>query len=434
MKRGLRAAAVILLLTFLLFSPVGRVQGKLTVTPDTLNNKLNVLTDNLTFYHWLGPPAPQSYINPTFAWSDNNQPSILYVVDLLGLSEFREPNSTHNDYAFQRNETFRNGTFSWVGNEGWTIKNSTITKGGVTSTHLNLTLDTVSSSRASNFTYLAQNLTLGLTIYGTDASDRKFFGNSYSVAQSRADVFFNITQWKWAANSSLNNLALMFGIYALNLTVIQRLGFRLADYIVPDYNFISPEELKARWAPFDPTAFLLTGINLTGTLGATTLGYFASLTRNETGVSPPIYEHRLNYTLPKANSTTTLPFIRLQFASGNTILPGYFSLPGFAVGLDSSGNKKGSLNVTTSYISTGNYVRLFLGYPYFSTDQLRHFFSFGVDDKFLPAEPTPAGVYIVLPTLPLQQALIIGGIAVVSIVIALFSTRTVRRAGLESRK
>ncbi len=422
MNRGLRTAAGMLLVAILLLSQAGRVQGTITVTADIPNHKINFATNNLTFYFWYGPPQKLVYINPTFAWLDNKQPSVLYVVDLLGLFQF---NSTQTDNAFQRNETARNGTFSWIGNEAWSAKNITYST-PINYNYLTLTLNTT-NQRASNFNYLPGNVTLGLTNYGGDPTNQKFYQYNYGISQARSDVFFNMTRWKWTANTTTSNLALMFGFYALNMTVIQRLGIKLGDYIVPDYNFISPEDLKPRYAPFDPTAFLLTGMNLTGINGATTSGGLYNLTKNETTTDPTTYEHPLQYTLPNATSTTNMPFIKLQFAAGNTTLPGYFSFPGYAFGLDSSGSKKDTFNVAASYISTGNFARIFLSYPYFRTDRLRHFFSFGVDDSFLPAPPTPSGVYIVLPSLPYQQALIIGGIAVVSIIVAVYATRTARK-------
>ncbi len=422
MKRELRISAALLLVAILLLSQAGHVQGTITVTADIANNKVNFATNNLTFYFWYGPPQSVVYINPTFAWLDNKQPSVLYVVDLMGLFQF---NSTQTDKAFQRNETAQKGAFGWIGNEAWSANNNTYTT-PINYNYLNLILNTITNPRASNFTYLPGNLTLGPTNYGTD-SNQKFYKYSYAASQSRTDVFFNMTRWKWTANTTTSNLALMFGFYALNMTVIQKLGIKLGDYIVPDYNFISPEDLKARYAPFDPTAFLLTGMNLTASNGATTSGGLYDLTRNETTTFPPTYEHPLRYTLPNPTSTTNMPFIKLQFASGNTTLPGYFSFPGYAFGLDSSGSKKDTFNVAASYISTGNFARIFLSYPYFSTDQLRHFFNFGVDDNYLPAPPTPSGVYIVLPSLPYQQALIIAGIGVVSIVAAVYATRTARK-------
>ncbi len=422
MNRKLRPASALLLVLLLLLSQAGHVQGTLKVTADTANNKINFATDKLTFYFWYGFPQSLVYINPTFAWLDNEQPSVLYVVDLMGLLQY---NPTQMDNAFQRNETVpQNGTFSWIGNEAWSSNVVNFTN-PVAYSYLNFTLNAITSPRASNFTYLPGNLTLHPTIYGAD-SVQKFYSYGYAATQSSTDIFFNMTRWRWSANSTTSNLALMLGFYALNMTVIQKLGINLVDYIVPDYNFISSEDLKARYAPLDPSAFILTGMNLIGGNGTTSAGGHYDLTGNETAIYPPIYEHPLPYTLPNPTSTTNMPFIRLQFTSGNTTLPGYFSFPGYAFGLDSSGGKT-PLNVAASYVSTGNFARIFLSYPFFGTDQLRHFFSFGVDDNYLPASPSPAQVYIVLPSLPYQQALIIAGIAVVSMGVALFATRMARR-------
>ncbi len=411
-----------LLVLILLLSQAGHVQGTITSTKDNTYSRFNFVNDNLTFYFWYGAQNSSLYLNPTFAWLDNRQPSILYVLDLMGLSQF---NSTQTDNAFQRNETVSNGTFSWVGNAAWSANNITTTQSGVTYSRLDLTLNKTTNPSLSNFTYLSGGLTLSPTNYGSGPANLKFYKYGYGVSQARTDVFLNMTRWNWTLNATNSNLALMFGFYALNMTVIQKLGISLADYVVPDYTFVSPEELKPRYAPFNPSVFLLTGMNLTASSGATTPGGLYDLSTNETTLNPSTYEHPLRYTLPYATGGGNLPLIRLQFDSGNTILPGYFSFPGYAFGLNSSVSKP--LNVTASYISTGNFARIFLSYPFFSTDELRHFFSFGVDNNYLPAPPTPAQVYVLLPSLPYQQALIIAGIAVVSIGVALFATRMARR-------
>ncbi len=255
---------------------------------------------------------------------------------------------------------------------------------------------------------------------------------SFDVSQARTDIFFNLTRWNWENNNDNSSLAMMLGFYALNITTIQGLGFPLQDYIVQDYNFFPPEGLEAKYSPFDPSAFLLSGMNLTASNGANTPGGFFSLKSNETMLSPPVYEQKLNYVLP-SGSSSKMPLVRLQFEGGNTTLPGYFSFPGFALGLDSNGAVKDTLNVTASYVSTGNYLRLFLAYPYFSTDQLRSFFSVGVDDSYLPAPPSPEGVYLVLPSISGTEALIIGGLGILSIVVAVYATRIVHREDIETK-
>ena len=423
MNRSQRTALALLLISILFLSQASHVQGAITVTKDNAYSRINFVNGNLTFYFWYGSQQSHVYLNPTFAWLDNKQPSILYVADLMGLSQYK---STITDTSFQRNETVRNGTFSWIGNEIWSSTNLTTTQSGVTYNRLNLTLTNITNPSLSRFTNLTGSSIAPIN-YGSDPATLKFYKYSYGVTQSRTDLFFNMTRWQWSPNTNSSNLALRFGFYALNITVIQKLGISLENYIVPDYNFVSPEELKPRYAPFDPSAFLLTGLNLTASPSITVSKGFISLANNETSITPPAYEHPLNYALAKPTGTGNMPVIRLQFTSGNTALPGYFSFPGYAFGLDSTGNRKDILNVSASYISTGNFARIFLSYPNFGADQLRHYFSFGVNDSYLPATPTPAGVYIVLPSLPYQQALIIAGFAVVSMGIALYVTRMARR-------
>ncbi len=234
MNRRLRTAMALLLVSILLLSQAGHVQGTITVTHDSANNRINVVNNNLTFYFWYGAQQSPVYLNPTFAWLDNKQPSILYVVDLMGLSQF---NSTQTDTAFQRNETVRNGTFSWIGNEAWSFNNFTTTQSGVTYNRLNLTLDKITNPSLSNFTYLTTNLTLGSTNYGSDPANLKFYKYSYGISQARTDVFLNMTRWKWTPNATNSNLALMLGFYATCLIFADRLvrvcGVRSLESLTP---------------------------------------------------------------------------------------------------------------------------------------------------------------------------------------------------------
>lgn len=97
---------------------------------------------------------------------------------------------------------------------------------------------------------------------------------------------------------------------------------------------------------------------------------------------------------------------RLRFAKGSQTLAGFFDFVDTAVVIDATGDAT-PVNVTAAYISAGNHMRLFIGYPYFGNCTLEHDPSIGVE-----------GVTPWLPTnllLILIGATIVIGVAVVAV-------------------
>ena len=77
---------------------------------------------------------------------------------------------------------------------------------------------------------------------------------------------------------------------------------------------------------------------------------------------------------------------RLRFAKGSQTLAGFFDYVDKAVVIDSTTQEKSLVNVTATYIPAGNHMRLFIGYPYFSSNTLEHDPSIGVENiiQWLP--------------------------------------------------
>jgi len=78
---------------------------------------------------------------------------------------------------------------------------------------------------------------------------------------------------------------------------------------------------------------------------------------------------------------------RLRFARGSRTLPGFFDFVNTAVVINSTTGDKSIVDVTAAYIPAGNHMRLFIGYPYFSSNTLEHDPSIGVE-SVVPWLPT----------------------------------------------
>jgi hypothetical protein len=86
-----------------------------------------------------------------------------------------------------------------------------------------------------------------------------------------------------------------------------------------------------------------------------------------------------NPTTPLSLRTHLYERFRLRFAKGSQTLAGFFDFVNTAVVINSTTQEKSLVNVTAAYITAGNHMRLFIGYPYFSSNTLEHDPSIGVE-------------------------------------------------------
>ncbi len=70
---------------------------------------------------------------------------------------------------------------------------------------------------------------------------------------------------------------------------------------------------------------------------------------------------------------------RLRFACGSEALPGFFNFVDQAIIINATSSEMTQVNVTAAYISAGNHLRLFIGYPYFADETLEHDPSIGLE-------------------------------------------------------
>jgi hypothetical protein len=80
------------------------------------------------------------------------------------------------------------------------------------------------------------------------------------------------------------------------------------------------------------------------------------------------------------------PIVKINFATQNTTLAGFFRFVSDATVTYSNGTIN-TVPVKASYIAAGNYMRLFIGYPYFGNGTLVHDPSIGVDAPNIDTTP-----------------------------------------------
>ncbi|MEM2281310.1 MAG: hypothetical protein QXZ68_04905 [Candidatus Bathyarchaeia archaeon] len=98
---------------------------------------------------------------------------------------------------------------------------------------------------------------------------------------------------------------------------------------------------------------------------------------------------------------------RLRFANESQTLAGFFDFVNTAVIINSTTGEASVVNVTASYMTAGNHLRLFIGYPYFGSNTLEHDPSIGVE----VAEQ-------VAPLLPKLLWVLVGATVVIGVAVA----------------
>jgi hypothetical protein len=78
---------------------------------------------------------------------------------------------------------------------------------------------------------------------------------------------------------------------------------------------------------------------------------------------------------------------RLRFAKGSQTLAGFFDFVDKALVINETSGETTAVNVAAAYISAGEHMRLFIGYPYFGNNTLEHDPSIGVE-SIVPWLPT----------------------------------------------
>ena len=89
---------------------------------------------------------------------------------------------------------------------------------------------------------------------------------------------------------------------------------------------------------------------------------------------------------------------RMQFAEGARTLPGFFDFINKAAIIDQTGQAS-EIDTTASYRTAGNYMQVFICYPYFATNTIEHDPALGIDTSAqIVSENIPVPLVLALIT------------------------------------
>jgi len=222
------------------------------------------------------------------------------------------------------------------------------------------------------FDFADGNVTIRCRFYATDATESAHGLYSYTVKAGELKMDFIVQNWEWNIDR-LNDL----------FEYLESLG-----YTVP--------KLKAGLALWvDMASLNLTKLSTAEQDIDTTL---QTLPESVADVQPEPIEanssvsdiiaggQRIQVKNKIASDTAMLDVgtrlyerFRLKFAKESQTLAGFFDFVNTAIIINSTTGEPSVVNVRAAYMQRGNHLRLFIGYPYFSSNILEHDPSIGVE-------------------------------------------------------
>jgi hypothetical protein len=339
---------------------------------------------------------PKSGSKPMFLWWNTENPDTINVVKFKGLVEYstyerpyllwrsiaeawRIEESIEAHYYMPRQHTLINGLRSKALQILWRIGNASglhdpylpfsgctwrldgpenVTKGDVRYLSFNFTLVDVPGYRP-NFQFAEENIVIRCRFYYTPATEDAYGKYSYTVDAGELKIDIVIKHWEW------------------NIDKLEPMIEELRDL-----NFTIPKT----------NAGLALWVNL-ASINMTRLGIAkedaestsdVDLTENSSTVRNMFVEGERVSVIPNYVGNDEIPLVgrwrerfRIRFESDDATFAGFFKFVPQAIVTD--GVTYNTTNVSASYISGGNYMRLFIGYPYFGNYTLEHDPSIGLE-------------------------------------------------------
>jgi len=264
---------------------------------------------------------------------------------------------------------------------------------GVSYISFNFTL----AKALSIFDFAEGKVIIRCRFYATEATENVYGLYNYTVRPGELKMDLVIQNWKWNIDK-LNNLfdalhdefditvpklraglALWVDMASINITdiPIAEQDANLTTQVIPQSSSAAPPE------PVEvnsDTSDIIAG------------GQRIQVRNRVTEIAEPLnvrtrlYEH-----------------FKLHFAKGSQKLAGFFDFVNTAVVINSTTQEKSLVNVTAAYISAGNHMRLFIGYPYFASNTLEHDPSIGVE-SVAPWLPTNLLMILIGATIAIAVA------------------------------
>jgi hypothetical protein len=244
---------------------------------------------------------------------------------------------------------------------------------GVSYIAFNFTL----TNAPSVFDFAEGNVIIRCRFYATDAIENVYDKYNYTVKAGELKMDIVINGWEW----NIDRITELFqNLHDMYNVTIPKLRAGLALWV----DLASINIAKVSLAEEDANTTLQV-------LPQSSSSAAVELTEANSDTSDIIADgQRIQIQNKIAQTTTPLNIrtrlyerFRLHFAKGSRTLAGFFDFVNTAVIIDSSTQEKSVVNVTAAYLQSGNYMRLFIGYPYFGNNTLEHDPSIGVESVAL---------------------------------------------------
>jgi hypothetical protein len=231
------------------------------------------------------------------------------------------------------------------------------------------------------FDFAEGNVIIRCRFYATEATENVYDLYNYTVRPRELKMDLVIKNWEWnidKLNSLFDALHDEFNIAVPKLRAGLALWVDMASINITDIPIAEQDaNLTMQPVPQSSSAAPPEPVEVNSDTSDIIAGGQRIQVRNRvTDITTPL------------NVRTRLhERFRLRFAKGSQTLAGFFDFVNTAVVINSTTQEKSIVNVTAAYIPAGNHMRLFIGYPYFSSNTLEHDPSIGAE-SVVPWLPT----------------------------------------------
>jgi hypothetical protein len=340
---------------------------------------------------------PASGRKPMFLWWYSNDTNNIYVVKYKGLIEYMTIDYPYYNNLYEANNItmqerleakyasqdvrgkIRNYFGLLLGLHpaylpfsacSWNLTGPVnVTEDGVSYISFNFTL--VKAPRI--FDFAEGNVVIRCRFYATEATENVYGLYNYTVKAGELKMDLVIKNWEWnidKLNSLFDALHDEFNIAVPKLRAGLALWVDMASINITDIPIAEEDAgLTAQAIPQSSSAAPLEPVEINSDTSDIIVGGQRVQVRNRVAdITTPL------------NVKTRLPErFKLRFAKGSQALAGFFDFVNTAVVINSITQKKSLVNVTAAYMTAGNHMRLFIGYPYFGNNTLEHDPSIGVE-------------------------------------------------------
>jgi hypothetical protein len=271
---------------------------------------------------------------------------------------------------------------------------------GVSYISFNFTL----TEAPSIFDFAEGNVMIRCRFYTTEATEDVYGLYNYTVKPRELKMDLVIQNWTWNVDKLSDLFGALHDEFKINVPKLRAglaLWVDMASINITDIPIAQQDaDLTTQAVPQNSSAAPLEPVEANSDTSDVIAGGQRIQVRNRvTEVAAP-----LNV------GTRSYERFKLHFAKGSQTLAGFFDFVNTAVVINSTNQEKSPVNVTAAYITAGNHMRLFIGYPYFGSNTLEHDPSIGVES--------------VVPWLPITLlTILIGATIAVAVAVAVVKMR-----------